>query len=235
MEIDVAARFRWQASMSEELWQADALHGLVLINPATGRPQRAILFGLLDDRSRIVPYLEAAFGDSIIKPPANPKPFLRSLQRITGTAIALVHHVRKNVSANAAADNSLRGSGDLYAWVDSFVCLRSHDHQRMLSAEHRCAPAFGPVALQLVQAVAGTYLKTVAACAAVSDPKEDGLTSKIVQLLAKAPAPLNIDNLKTHLQVRNQRVVEAIREPAAQGRVQRQARGFALPNENQAL
>lgn len=161
--------------------------------------------------------------------------FLRSLQRKTGTAIALVHHVRKNASATATAGNSLRGSGDLYAWVDSFLYLRTHDHQRLLSAEHRSAPAFGPVALQLVQAAAGTYLKTVAADAAVSDPKNDGLTSKIVQLLAKAPAPLTIDNLRSHLQVRNQRVVEAIRELAAQGRIQRQARGFALPNGNQTL
>lgn len=158
--------------------------------------------------------------------------FLRSLQRKTGTAIALVHHVRKNVSATAAAGNSLRGSGDLYAWVDSFLYLRTHDNQRLLSAEHRSAPAFGPVALQIVVAAAGTYLKTVAAGNTVPAPADDGLTSRIVQLLAKAPEPLTIDNLRSHLQVRNQRVVEAVRELAAQGRVQRQARGFALPNEN---
>ena len=36
----------------------------MLINPATGRPQRAIIFGLLDDRSRIIPYLEAGFGET---------------------------------------------------------------------------------------------------------------------------------------------------------------------------
>lgn len=64
MEIDVAARFRWEASMCGELWQADALHGPMLVNPATGRPQRVIVFGLLDDRSRIVPYLEAGFGET---------------------------------------------------------------------------------------------------------------------------------------------------------------------------
>ena len=64
MEADVAARFRWEASMCGELWQADALHGPVLVNPATGRPQRAIVFGLLDDRSRIIPYLEAGFGET---------------------------------------------------------------------------------------------------------------------------------------------------------------------------
>jgi len=64
MEIDVAARFRWEASMCGELWQADALHGPVLINPISQRPQRAIVFGILDDRSRIIPYLEAGFGET---------------------------------------------------------------------------------------------------------------------------------------------------------------------------
>lgn len=64
MELDVPARYRWEASMCGELWQADALHGPLLFNPATGRPQRAIVFGLLDDRSRIIPYLEAGFGES---------------------------------------------------------------------------------------------------------------------------------------------------------------------------
>ncbi len=64
MELDVPARYRWEASLCGELWQADALHGPVLFNPATGRPQRAIVFGLLDDRSRIIPYLEAGFGET---------------------------------------------------------------------------------------------------------------------------------------------------------------------------
>lgn len=64
IELDRPARYRWEASMCGELWQGDALHGPVLFNPAAGRPQRVILFGLLDDRSRIVPYLEAGFGET---------------------------------------------------------------------------------------------------------------------------------------------------------------------------
>ncbi len=64
MELEAMARFRWQASMCGELWQADALHGPAFINPATRRPQKAIVFGLLDDRSRIIPYLEAGFGET---------------------------------------------------------------------------------------------------------------------------------------------------------------------------
>ncbi|MBP1598611.1 MAG: hypothetical protein H6Q05_3988 [Acidobacteria bacterium] len=64
LELDRPARYRWQASMCGELWQGDALHGPVLVNPASGRRQHAIIFGLIDDRSRIVPYLEAGFGET---------------------------------------------------------------------------------------------------------------------------------------------------------------------------
>lgn len=64
MELDHAARYRWEASMCGELWQADALHGPMLMNPATGRTQRVIVFGLLDDRSRLIPYVEAGFGET---------------------------------------------------------------------------------------------------------------------------------------------------------------------------
>lgn len=51
--------------------------------------------------------------------------YFRSLQRRTGVAIVLVHHVRKNFSG-ATAGYSLRGSGDLYAWLDSFLYLHRH-------------------------------------------------------------------------------------------------------------
>ena len=64
VHLERPARYRWEASMCGELWQGDALHGPVLINPATGRPQRSIVFGLLDDRSRLIPYIEAGFGET---------------------------------------------------------------------------------------------------------------------------------------------------------------------------
>ncbi len=159
--------------------------------------------------------------------------FLRALQRRTGSAIALVHHVRKNASASAGAGNSLRGSGDLYAWVDSLLYLRSHQGQRILSAEHRSAPAFGPISLELVQSTTtGTHLKIMPAAAPPDDPAQDGLASRILQLLAKAEEPVTIEFLRSHLQIRNQRVVETIRELTAQGKVHRYTRGFAIQAES---
>jgi len=64
LEWDHPARYRWEASRCGELWQADALHGPSLLNPTTGRVQRVIIFGLLDDRSRLIPYLEGGFGET---------------------------------------------------------------------------------------------------------------------------------------------------------------------------
>jgi hypothetical protein len=155
--------------------------------------------------------------------------YLRSLQRKTGTAIAVVHHVRKNVSPTGAAGNSLRGSGDLYAWLDSFLYLRMHQGQRTLSAEHRSAPAFGPITLELMESdPIGPHLKIATTIAAQSSPPQDTLKSRIMDLLSVTPEPLTVDALRSRLQVRNQRVVEALRALVEQGQVYRQPRGFAV-------
>jgi hypothetical protein len=155
--------------------------------------------------------------------------YLRSLQRKSGTAIALVHHVRKNASPAGAAGYCLRGSGDLYAWLDSFLYLRMHQGQRTLSAEHRSAPAFGPVTLELVQSeTTGPHLKIAAMNETPSEPLQHDLSVRILELLASDSEPLTTDAIRSRLQVRNQRVVEATRNLSAQGKIQRCSRGFAI-------
>jgi transposase InsO family protein len=64
MEIERPVRLRWQASRCGELWQGDALHGPSLFDSASGRPVRVKIFALLDDRSRLVPYLRADFHET---------------------------------------------------------------------------------------------------------------------------------------------------------------------------
>jgi hypothetical protein len=154
--------------------------------------------------------------------------YIRSLQRKTGAAIALVHHVRKNPSPHGSAGYSLRGSGDLYAWLDSFLYLRIHQGQRILSAEHRSAPGFGPMALELAQSDLGASLKICSIAANPSESSPNDLASRIIDLLASAPQPSTINSIRTCLQVRNERVVEAIRSLIAQGKIKRLARGFSL-------
>lgn len=64
LELERPARLRWQASRAGELWQGDALHGPSLFDPASGRRVRVKIFALIDDRSRLVPYLRADFHET---------------------------------------------------------------------------------------------------------------------------------------------------------------------------
>lgn len=63
-ELERPARLRWQASRSGELWQGDALHGPKLFDPSSGKEIRVKVFALIDDRSRLVPYLRADFHET---------------------------------------------------------------------------------------------------------------------------------------------------------------------------
>jgi hypothetical protein len=156
--------------------------------------------------------------------------YLRRLQRTTGVALALVHHVKKNASPNTNAGYSLRGSSDLYAWLDSFLSLRHHHGQLTLSAEHRSAPGAGPFVLQLAPPSAdiGAHLKLASAGAPTGPQKPDTLTDRVLQALSGATEPMTVENLRCQLQVRNQRVVEALRQLSSQAAIQRLPRGYIL-------
>lgn len=153
--------------------------------------------------------------------------YLRMLQRKTGVAIALVHHVRKNVSPSGGAGYSLRGSSDLYAWLDSFLYLRKHHDQLTLSAEHRSASGAGPFVLELAQPCGdtGAHLRLSSVEGIKAAPNQDTLAERILQLLSDTE-PMTVDSLRNRLQVRNQRVVEALRQLSSQGAIQRLARGY---------
>jgi hypothetical protein len=155
--------------------------------------------------------------------------YLRTLQRTTGTAIALVHHVRKNLPPATGAGYSLRGSSDLYAWLDSFLYLRKHHDQLTLAAEHRSAPAFGPLPLTLATADgAGPHLQLGARDQPAPPPAAETLADRVLALLAAASQPMTLDHLRARLQVRNQRVVAALRHLVAAGHVRRLDRGYAV-------
>ena len=156
--------------------------------------------------------------------------YLRTLQRKTGVAVALIHHLRKNPSPSGGAGYSLRGSSDLYAWLDSFLCLRKHHDQLTLSAEHRSAQGAGPFPLELAQPSGdtGAHLRLVSTDRAEAGPKEDALPGRILQRLSGATEPITVEALRNGLQVRNQRVVEALRQLLSQGAIQRLPRGYVL-------
>jgi len=63
MELEVAARHRFVAAVCGELWQGDACHGPKLFDPQAGREVRVKIFGLIDDKSRLITYLRASFHE----------------------------------------------------------------------------------------------------------------------------------------------------------------------------
>jgi hypothetical protein len=156
--------------------------------------------------------------------------YLRVLQRKTGTAIALVHHAKKNVSANGGAGYSLRGSSDLYAWVDSFLYLRRNHGQLMLSTEHRSASGAGPLPLELANPESMPYLRLASAANAPAPTPRDPLPEQILALLGQSSEPRTSESLRSSLQVRNQRIVECLRQLVEQRKIIRSSQGYVLPS-----
>lgn len=63
IELETPARHRFVAATCGELWQGDACHGPKLFDPQSGRELGVKIFGLLDDKSRLVAYLRAGFHE----------------------------------------------------------------------------------------------------------------------------------------------------------------------------
>jgi hypothetical protein len=155
--------------------------------------------------------------------------YFRALQRKTGAAIAIVHHARKNISASAGAGYTLRGSGDLYAWVDSFICVQHRRNRVTLLAEHRSAPGLGPLPIELSSTSAPDqipYLK-LAAVASEDNPEQDLLSRRILDLLESSAAPLTTDSIRSSLHVRKQRVVDALHQLCEENMIARDENKYA--------
>jgi transposase InsO family protein len=63
LELETQARYRFVAATCNDLWQGDACHGPKLFDSESGRELRVKIFGLLDDKSRLVTYLRAGFHE----------------------------------------------------------------------------------------------------------------------------------------------------------------------------
>lgn len=160
---------------------------------------------------------------------------IRALQRSSATAIAIVHHARKNGAHSAG--QSLRGSSDLYAFVDSLVSLQ-HRHGRVtLSAEHRSAPGLAPLELELVAADKPDRAPSlrIATTPHEDPPKQDHLEERIIQLLSESHSACSTDSIRAALHVRKQRVLEALRGLSAKGAIRRDDNHYTLATNQDGL
>jgi hypothetical protein len=150
--------------------------------------------------------------------------YLRELQRTHDLAVAVVHHARKN-GGPTGGGQSLRGSGDFFAWVDTALSLRRHRQQLVLAVEHRAARAPAPVPLALVGTEHDLHLAIVGGeepGAPATPPAPADLDTAVLGALAHAPAAgLPRGTLRAALRVRNERLGEALTRLAAAGHIAR--------------
>ena len=150
--------------------------------------------------------------------------YLRDLQRAHALAVVVVHHARKN-GGPTTGGQSLRGSGDFFAWVDTAISLRRRHHQQIdLSVEHRAARAPTPVRLALVGAEHDLHLALVHADDTPADAgaAPADLDAAILRTLDQtATGALPRPALRAALQVRNQRLGDALTRLAAAGALTR--------------
>jgi hypothetical protein len=149
--------------------------------------------------------------------------YLRALQRQLGPSVVLVHHTRKTGADGAAAGQGLRGSGDIHAFGDSNLYLRSTEGHLILSSEHRAAPASSPVYLQLVATDATTtHLEVIAEPAGENGR---GLEEQVLALLAQGET-LTRTRLRYALAINNERLGKALESLEQAGRIARTPRGW---------
>jgi hypothetical protein len=148
--------------------------------------------------------------------------YLRELQRAHDLAVVVVHHARKN--GGSTGGQSLRGSGDFFAWVDTALSLRRRHPHLALAVEHRAARAPDPVTLALVGTEQDMHLALVGA----HDPTQDAgpvpanLDATLLRTLDQAGLEgLPRATLRAVLHVRNARLGDALTRLAAAGHVAR--------------
>lgn len=153
---------------------------------------------------------------------------IRALQRKNGTAVTIVHHCRK--AGTHSAGQSMRGSSDLYAFLDSLVSLHRRHGRLSLSAEHRSAPGLEPLPLELVAASDAEQGPSLRLCTLQDEvqTQEHRLQERITSLLSNAREPLATDSIRAALQVRKQRVLDTLRGLCESGVVRRDGNGYQL-------
>ena len=156
--------------------------------------------------------------------------YLRALQRPHDVAVLVVHHARKN-GTGGQPGQSLRGSGDFFAWADSLLLVRRRRAELLLTVEHRGAPAPDPIGLALVgdEDVHLDVVRTSdadsggqhAAAASRDADAQVTLDRAVIETLARAQAPLTRVDLRARLRVRNERLGDALVRLANAGAIHR--------------
>jgi hypothetical protein len=152
--------------------------------------------------------------------------FLRDLNRRLDLAIVLVHHMAKR--ARKDPGQALRGSSDLYAWVDSACYLARRDDQYIrLTIQHRAAHAPEPMLLRLAGGNAQPCCLQLHGQETPPAPLEEAVRNA----LRHAASPCSRASLRRQLRVNNARLGEALTALEQRRLVLRTSQGWHLTHQ----
>jgi len=150
--------------------------------------------------------------------------YLRGLQRTFELAVMVVHHWAKERRADPG--QSLRGSGDFWAFGDSYVFLARRQDRLILTAEHRSAPAPDPVPLRLItDEEQDVHLAPAEVDAEASLGGTKPLEERVLACLRDGE-PVSGAKLRQRLQVKNKTLWETLSLLEARGVVSRGGGGW---------
>lgn len=156
--------------------------------------------------------------------------YLRALQKIHSTAIAVVHHARKR-AGRARAGQSLRGSSELHAWYDSHLYMTRREGQKLsLDVEHRSESSREGICLEIVQTADALSLEVDDSNVHSEDTASVGRTieEKVFYALRNSNAPLSLNAIRTACRIRKSSVSQALSGLLASGFVRKVSTGYEM-------
>ena len=154
--------------------------------------------------------------------------FLRELNRAHELAVVLVHHAGKKRREDPG--RALRGSSDIFAWLDSSLFLERRHSRIHLSAQHRAAPSPEPMLIELVTGDDGDVphleIKDNGHPATSDAVTPGSLADALLDLLAEATQPLSRTALRSRLRVKNERLGNALNTLERRGLIERTPQGW---------
>lgn len=152
--------------------------------------------------------------------------YFRELQRRLDTSVVLVHHTRKNATGSAPGGQTLRGSGDFWAFGDSNLYLRQAKGQLILTMEHRAAAPPDPVSLQLVTSDEKAVHLTVTGTVHCEKQQRDRQLAEAVLGALEDEPVLTRGQLRERLSVKNERLGQILARLHSEGMLERTAHGW---------
>lgn len=155
---------------------------------------------------------------------------VRELQREFSTSIAIVHHSVKN-AGNGRLSNSIRGSSELFAFVDSAVFLEKNKMgQVLLSTEQRSESSISgiPLKLETKNGLGLVIDETNQATVDTVASNGKNAVDRILDAMKTSNEPMTVRRIRLLSQMNTANAVDVVRLLESQGKVVKGSLGYVL-------